>query len=183
MKVEVIGKNGFQPSQANRQYAEDKLSKINVLLKDQEELEARVVCKVYNDHHKVEITIPARNIILRAESSDQDVYGALDKAVDKLVAQIKKYKTRTKTKDNKEGIKEIFNNDQFDAKALEKEIIASQLVRSKSVELSPLTVEEAIEQMELLGHDFFIFQNKDKDNAVCVIYTREDGDYAVIETR
>lgn len=183
MKVEVIGKNGFVPSDANREYAANKLEKVSHFLKDDENLEARVVCKVYNDHHKVEITIPAKNIILRAEASDETVYSALDKSVDKLIAQIKKYKTRTKSKENKEGIKEIFVNDEFDAKALEKEIIASQLVRSKSVELSPLTVEEAIEQMELLGHDFFIFQNKDKDSAVCVIYTREDGDYAVLETK
>lgn len=183
MKVEVIGKNGFNPSQANRDYAQDKLSKVEQFLQDSDNLEARVVCKVYNDHHKVEITIPAKNLILRAEASDETVYSAIDKAVDKLVAQIRKFKTRTKTKDNKEGIKDIFTNAEFDAKALETEIIASQLVRSKSVELSPLTVEEAIEQMELLGHTFFIFQNKDRDNAVCVIYTREDGDYAVLETK
>lgn len=183
MKLEIIGKNGFTPSEANREYAAGKLEKVAHFLKNGADLEARVVCKVYNDHHKVEITIPANHIILRAEASDETVYSALDKAIDKLVAQIKKYKERTKAKDNKEGIKEIFVNDAFDAKALEKEIIASQLVRSKSVELAPLTVEEAVEQMELLGHDFFIFQNKDKDNTVCVIYTRDDGDYAVIETR
>ena len=183
MKVGVVGKNGFVPSQTNKEFAADKLKKIELYFQDQEELEARVVCKVYSEYHKVEVTIPAKNIILRAEATDQDVYSALDKALDKLVAQIKKYKTRVKTKDNKEGIKEVFNNEAFDAKALEKEIIASQLVRSKKVELTPLTVDEAIEQMELTGHDFYIFQNKDMNNAICVIYTREDGDYAVIETK
>lgn len=183
MKLEVIGKNGFNPSQSNKDYAADKLAKLENFFSNQEELEARVVCKVYPEYHKVEVTIPTKNVILRAEAHDQDVYSALDKALDKLVAQIKKYKTRAKSKENKEGIKEVFNNESFDAKALEKEIIASQLVRSKSVELTPMTVEEAISQMELLGHDFFIFMNSDKDNSICVIYTRDDGDYAVIETK
>ena len=160
MKIEVLGKNGFVPSQTNKDYAQEKLAKIEHYFQDQAELEARVVCKVYSEYHKVEVTIPAKNIVLRAEAQDQDVYSALDKALDKLVAQIVKYKTRTKSKENKEGIKEIFSNDAFDAKALEKEIIASQLVRSKKVELSPMTVDEAIEHMELTGHDFFIFQNK-----------------------
>lgn len=183
MKIEVLGKNGFVPSQTNKDYAQEKLAKIEHYFQDQAELEARVVCKVYSEYHKVEVTIPTKNIVLRAEAQDQDVYSALDKALDKLVAQIVKYKTRTKSKENKEGIKEIFSNDAFDAKALEKEIIASQLVRSKKVELSPMTVDEAIEHMELTGHDFFIFQNKDKNNEVCVVYTRDDGDYAVIETK
>lgn len=183
MKLEVIGKNGFVPSQANKDYAAEKLGKVERIFTNHEELEARVVCKVYPEYHKVEITIPTKHIILRAEAIDQDVYSALDKALDKLVAQVKKWNSKSKSKENKDGIKEIFNNDAFDAKALEKEIIASQLVRSKKVELSPMTVEQAIEQMELLGHDFFIFMNQDKDNIICVIYVRDDGDYAVIETR
>lgn len=183
MKLEVIGKNGFVPSQANKDYAQAKLQKIERIFKNHEELEARVVCKVYPEYHKVEVTIPTKHIILRAEAIDQDVYCALDEALDKLVAQLKKYNSKSKSKENKEGIKEIFNNEAFDAKALEKEIIASQLVRSKQVELTPMSVEEAIEQMELLGHDFFIFMNLEKENSICVIYTRDDGDYAVIETR
>lgn len=182
MKIEVVGKNGFVPSQTNKDYCADKLAKIQHYFQDQDELEARVVCKVYPEYHKVEVTIPAKNIILRAEAQDQDVYSALDKTIDKLVAQIQKYKTRTKSKENKEGIKEVFANDAFDAKALEKEIIASNLVRSKKVELTPMTSDEAIEHMELTGHDFFIFLNKDT-NQVCVVYTRDDGDYAIIETK
>ena len=118
MKIEVLGKNGFVPSQTNKDYAQDKLSKLEHYFQDQAELEARVVCKVYPEYHKVEVTIPTKNIILRAEAQDQDVYSALDKALDKLVSQIVKYKTRTKSKENKEGIKEIFSNDAFDAKKM-----------------------------------------------------------------
>lgn len=182
MKVEVVGKNGFQPSKANKEFAAKKLEKIENYFDGTTELEARVVCKVYREFHKVEITIPTKNLILRAEVSDTDLYAAIDKAIDKLTSQIRKYKTRVKTKMDKEGIKEVFAEDNLDVESLEKEILASQLVRNKEVELKPMNLDEAMAQMELLGHSFFIYLDKvtGKTN---VLYLREDGDYAVIETR
>ncbi len=179
MNVEVVGKNGFSPSVANKEFAEEKLSKLQNYF--QEELNARVVCKVYPKFHKVEVTIPTKNAILRAEVADEDLYAAIDKTVEKLIAQIRKYKTRTKEKSNKEGLGVSFSEN-LDIEALDKEMKAAQLVRNKQVDLTPMTLEEAMGQMELTGHDFFVYLDKETGR-VNVLYLREDGDYAVIETR
>ena len=173
MKVEIVGKNGFAPSEANKDYIEKKLTKLDGLVADSENLTARVVCKVYKQYHKVEVTIPAKNIILRAEVEQPDVYAAVDGAVDKLVNQVKKYNDRIKDKLGRKGIR---------TEAMSEEAVEPQkVVRGKNVDLEPMTREEAIDQMELLGHDFFIYLDKEtrKTN---VIYVRNDGDYAVIET-
>ena len=173
MKVEIVGKNGFAPSEANKEYIQKKLAKLDGLVADSDNLTARVVCKVYKQYHKVEVTIPAKNIILRAEVEQPDVYAAVDGAVDKLVNQVKKYNDRIKDKLGRKGIR---------TEAMSEEAVEPQkVVRGKNVDLEPMTREEAIDQMELLGHDFFIYLDKEtrKTN---VIYVRNDGDYAVIET-
>ncbi|MDE5715423.1 MAG: ribosome-associated translation inhibitor RaiA [Anaeroplasmataceae bacterium] len=172
MKVEVVGKNGFTPSDANKEYAVKKLTKLEGLIVDYENVSARVVCKVYKAFHKVEVTIPTKNIILRAEVEETDIYAAIDGAIDKLMKQVRRYNDRTKDKLGKKGIRSI----EMGASSKDERI-----VRDKNVDLEPMSREEAIDQMELLGHDFFIYLDKEtrKTN---VIYVRNDGDYAVIET-
>jgi putative sigma-54 modulation protein len=182
MKIDVVGKNGFVPSDANRDYVEKRLGKIENYFKDQNELEVRVVCKAYPEYKKVEVTIPTKNVTLRAEAQDETLYGAIDRSLDKLVGQVRKYKTRVKTKNDKLGLNEVFSDQMFDAKQLEKEVLASELVKNKEVTLEPLTVDEAMEQLELTGHDFFIYLDK-MTHKVNVIYIRDDGNYAVIETK
>lgn len=170
MKVEIVGKNGFTPSDANKDYASKKLLKLEGLLPDLDSVTARVVCKVYKTFHKVEVTIPTKNIILRAEVEEVDIYAAIDGAIDKLVRQVRRYNDRMKDKLGKKGIRSM------DPVSSEERI-----VRDKNVDLEPMTQDEAIDQMELLGHDFFIYLDKEtrKTN---VIYIRNDGNYAVIET-
>ncbi len=172
MKVEIVGKNGFTPSDANKEYALKKLNKLEGLLQDYEHISARVVCKVYKAFHKVEVTIPTKNIILRAEVQDVDVYAAIDGAIDKLMKQVRRYNDRMKDKLGKKGIRSV---EMGEAPRTER------VVRDKNVDLEPMSRDEAIDQMELLGHDFFIYLDKEtrKTN---VIYVRNDGDYAVIET-
>lgn len=172
MKVEIVGKNGFTPSDANKEYAIKKLGKLEGLLSDYDNITARVVCKVYKTFHKVEVTIPSKNIILRAEVNDADIYAAVDGAIDKLVKQVRRYNDKVKDKLGKQGIR---------AMSSEESTKDERIVRDKKVDLEPMTSEEAIDQMELLGHDFFIYLDKEtrKTN---VIYLREDGDYAIIET-
>lgn len=180
MKVEVVGKNGFNPSKSNEEFIEKKLSKLENYFT--EELNARVVCKVYPQFHKVEVTIPTKNLVLRAESAAEDLYSAVDGTIEKLISQIRKYKTRVKEKMDKEGIKEAFANPDLDLVALDKELKAAQLVRNKEIELKPMTLEEAMTQMELTGHDFFVYLDKESGRTN-VLYIRDDGDYAVIETK
>ena len=181
MKIEVIGKNGFTPSPANKEYAVKKLHKLEDFFGEDSNLKAVVVCKVYKTMHKVEVTIPTKNLIMRAECCEQDLYAAIDKAVDKLLQQVRKYKTRVKSKLDKEGIKSQIKDD-FDAENLQQEITADRLVRTKEVELEPLSLDEAISQMELLGHDFFIYLDK-TTHKTNILYLRKDGNYANIETK
>jgi putative sigma-54 modulation protein len=180
MKFDIVGKNGFVPSPAIKAYAEKRLGKVVSIFGPDVIHEVRVVCKVYKDHHKIEVTIPAKNTVLRAEVSDQDMYAAIDKANDKLVAQIRKHRDKLKNNLEKEGIKQAYSTE-FDAESLEKDILASQLVKNKQVELQPMTSEEAIARMELSGHDFYVYLDKDTKRTH-VVYRRHDGDYAVIET-
>lgn len=181
MKFEVLGKNGFIPTQAIRDYAEKRFAKVVSFFGPEVINEVRVVCKVYKDHHKIEVTIPARNTILRAEAQDADMYAAIDKANDKLVAQIRRHKDKLKTNLEREGIKQAYSQE-FDAESLEKEVLATQLVKNKKIELKPMTSEEAIAAMELLGHDFYVYLDQDTKRTN-VVYRRDDGDYAVIETQ
>lgn len=172
MKVEIVGKNGFTPSDANKEYAIKKLGKLEDILSDYATVSARVVCKVYKAYHKVEVTIPSKNIILRAEVMETDIYAALDGAIDKLVKQVRRYNDKTKDKLGKQGIRTM------DSAPSTKD---ERIVRDKHVDLEPMTSEEAIDQMEMLGHDFFIYLDK-ATRKTNVIYLRSDGDYAIIET-
>jgi putative sigma-54 modulation protein len=173
MRIEVVGKNGFTPSEANKEYAIKKLGKLENMIPDFDTVSARVVCKVYKSFHKVEVTIPSKSIILRAEVSDSDIYAAIDGAIDKLMSQVRRYNDKTRDKLGKKSIRTI-EEPEDDTKE-------SKFVRDKHVDLVPMTREEALDQMELLGHDFFIYLDKETKKTN-VIYLREDGDYAVIET-
>lgn len=178
MKVQVRGKNGFEVTDAIERYAVDKLSKIERYFR--EELDAFVVCKVYNDHHKVEVTIPTKYYTMRAEVGNPDMYGAIDLTIDKLESQIRKHKAKiTRSLQKKEGVKAIFN-DNLDIEALERELVHTP-VRTKQIELELMSDEEAITALEMLGHDFYIYKNEDTEQ-VNVVYLRNDGRYGIIET-
>jgi len=177
MKLDIRGKGGFVITDAIYNYLDKKLTKIDKVF--QQELEAYVVCKVYREGTKVEITIPIKFITMRAEVQDKDLYAAIDRAIDKLEAQIRKNKHKmNRSLQNKVGLKDAFHSDYLDIDVLERELISP--VKKKSIKLEMLSQEEAITQMELLGHDFFIFKNEDKKTSV--LYIREDGKYGLIET-
>jgi putative sigma-54 modulation protein len=176
MRLEVVGKSGFKITNSIRGYVERKLGKIERLFTD--ELDAIVICKVYRDGTKVEITIPIKFLTLRAETKDRDLYAAIDKSVDKLEAQLRKNKHKmNRSLQEREGLKNMFSDD-LDLAELEKELIDP--VKRKKISLEILSLEEAITQMDLLGHDFFIYKNE--DNETCILYLRDDGKYGLIET-
>ena len=181
MMVEVIGKNGFIPTEAIRLYAAKKLDKVISMFGEDAINRVRVVTKVYNDHHKVEVTIYAKGQMIRAEVEDTDMYAAIDKSIDKLMAQVRRHKDKVQSSIEKEGIKQAFSQE-FDAESLEKEIVAINLVKNKKIELHPMTPNVAIVEMELSSHDFYVFLDKDSGKTN-VVYRRQDGDYAVIETK
>ncbi len=178
MLVEVRGKNGFKVTDAIENYAKDKLQKVERYFRD--ELDAFVVCKTYRDHHRVEVTIPTKYYTMRAEVSEDDMYAAIDLAIDKLESQIRKNKTKiTRSLQKKDGVAEIFSED-IDLEALERELVRTP-VKKKSITLEQMSTDEAITAMEMLGHDFFIYRD-DMTEKTSVVYLRNDGKYAVIET-
>lgn len=178
MLVEVRGKNGFKVTEAIENYAKDKLEKVERYFRD--ELDAFVVCKTYRDHHRVEVTIPTKYYTMRAEVSEDDMYAAIDLAIDKLESQIRKNKTKiTRSLQKKDGVAEIFN-EEIDLEALERELVRTP-VKKKSITLERMSTDEAITAMEMLGHDFFIYKDETNEKTN-IVYLRNDGKYAVIET-
>jgi putative sigma-54 modulation protein len=179
MRVQVRGKNGFTVTSAIESYAVDKLAKIERYFR--EELDAFVVCKVYNDHHKVEVTIPTKFYTMRAEVGSPDMYAAIDLTIDKLESQIRKHKAKiTRSLQKRDGVKEIFQ-DELDISKLERELVHTP-VRSKQIELEELSNEEAITALEMLDHDFYIYRDEETKE-VHVVYLRNDGTYGIIETK
>ena len=178
MRVQVRGKNGFEVTNAIEAYAVKKLDKIERYFS--EELDAFVVCKIYKDHHKVEVTIPTKYYTMRAEVGNPDMYAAIDLTIDKLESQIRKHKSKiTRSLQKKEGTSNIFT-DALDIEALERELVHAP-VKSKQIILEEMTTEEAITALEMLGHDFYIYRNE-HSNHVNVVYLRNDGTYGNIET-
>ena len=162
-----------------KEYAEKKISKLERYFR--EDTTAFVTFSVEKDHLcTVEITIRGSGTLLRAqtEAPDGDMRGAIDAAVGYIERQILKNKTRLAKRLRSEGFPPPAPVDDFEV-AEEKEF---NIVRTKRFAVKPMSPEEAILQMNLLGHSFFVFRNTDDDNAICVVYTRNSGGYGIIET-
>ena len=157
-------------------YIEEKLGKLEKYLKNSEEIRANVIVKVKNHEQRVEITIPLKTYIVRAEETKDDFYAAVDKALDTLERQIRKNKTRMMSKQ----VKTSFD---FDINEIEQEIEKEEkkIVKRKTVEVKPMNEEEAILQMELLGHEFYMYKDSESGKSA-VVYKRKDGNYGVIES-
>lgn len=174
----IIHGDKLKVTQAMNEYIEEKLGKLDKYLKDTDSVRANVIVKVKNHEQKVEITIPLKSYILRTEESKEDFYAAVDKATDKLERQIRKNKTRIMSKKNKNeydfSLSEIELND-------ESEENNNKVIKRKKIDIKPMDEEEAILQMELLGHQFYVYKDS-ASNKMAVIYKRNDGNYGVIES-
>ncbi len=173
MKYNIRGKK-IEVTDAIRDYMASKIERLEKYLDDNDEVEAKAVVSTKGKEQKVEVTIWSGKYNIRAEESSDDLYAAMDLVIDKLERQFKKYKDKINDKRRKETIKEIDTEDIKDLE--EKEVI----VRRKEVYLKPIDEEEAIIQMELLDHTFFVYKDSNT-NKINVVYKRNDGDYGVIE--
>ena len=135
-----------------------------------------VLTKVNGKKQTIEVTIPTKHFTLRNEETNEDLYAAIDKIVDKLERQIRKNKEKINKKVNKTLIND-FEYDLVDELSEEEKV-----VKRKNVELKPIDEEEAIIQMEMLGHSFFVYKDV-STNEVCVLYKRKNGNYGIIETK
>lgn len=141
--------------------------------------------KFYNDQEsKVEVTIPMTDLALRAEVHNEDMYNAVDLAASKLERQIRKHKTKVNRKFREQGAKKhLFAGGNGTADVAvqdDEEIDETEIVRQKRFNLKPMDSEEAILQMNMLGHSFFVFTNAET-NLTNVVYRRNDGKYGLIE--
>lgn len=171
----IIRGDKIKITSAMSDYINEKLEKLEKYLEHSDTVRANVIVKVRNHEQKVEITIPLKSFILRSEETQEDFYAAVDKTIDKLERQIRKNKTKIMAKQSKTYYDFNFANVEIEEPKEEQKI-----VKRKTVEVKPMSAEEAILQMELIGHQFYLYKDCDTDQ-FAVVYKRKDGDYGVME--
>ena len=159
-----------------KDYITEKMERLNKYFESAKNIKASVIIRVKNNEQIIEVTVPTSKFTLRAEEKHADLYAAIDLVVDKLERQIRKNKTKLNDK-----YKNII---QFDLSVLDddEEVEESKIVKRKNIDTKPMDEEEAILQMELLNHDFFVFKNVDEE-CVSVMYKRRDGNYGIINVK
>ncbi len=176
MELTITGKN-MQISDRIREYVEKKASKLDRYLNniDEASLElTRSSAKSAEDRHIAQLTVRVRGSILRAEERAADVFTAFDAVLDKMYRQIVRYKTRRRARGRAQEDELMPPLEEYEEEA------PREIVRTKRFLVLPMDEEEAVEQMELLGHDFFLFLNTGTGE-LNIIYRRRDGDYGLIE--
>ncbi|OPJ63456.1 ribosome hibernation-promoting factor, HPF/YfiA family [Clostridium oryzae] len=172
MKITVSAKN-IELTEALRSASEKKIAKLEKYFNP--EVEAHVTLSVQKNRHIVEVTIPFNGIILRGEEDNDDMYSSLDLVVDKLERQIRKQKTRLQRRTHGDSLRFQFINEISD-----KESYEPKIVKTKKFAIKPMCVEEAVLQMDMLGHNFFVYEDSD-NGELNVVYKRKDGNYGLIE--
>ncbi|MBZ4665457.1 ribosome-associated translation inhibitor RaiA [Mahella sp.] len=175
MRIIISGKN-IPITDALRAMVAKKLGKFDRYF--DEDTEVRVVMSVEKNRHIVEVTIPLNGTILRAEDYSDDMYTSIEGVLEKLERQIRKHKTKLEKRIKEGAFK--YEEPIFDIEAEPEELEGYEVVRTKRFALKPMSIEEAITQMELLGHDFFVFNNAETEE-VNVVYRRRNGGYGLIE--
>ncbi len=175
MKVIITSKN-MNASDHLKETIESKLDRLGKYFSN--DIVANVTLSMEKGRQKIEATINAKGTIFRAEETTNDIYTGVDGVIEKLSSQMSRFKTKLqrKHKDHKEfqfaDLPEIAGE----------ELEEMRVVRRKQFDLKPMNVDEAIMQMELLEHTFFVFLNVESDT-VNVVYKRKDNDYGLLETR
>lgn len=173
MRVKVSGRN-LEVTDALKNSIVSKLERFGKYFKN--DIEAKATLSVQKNRQIVEITIPINGTLLRAEESTMDMYASIDNAIDKLYKQMEKHKTKLE--------KRYFGHDTIRFEHIpnipDSEMDESKIVKTKRFAIKPMDPEEAVLQMDLVGHNFFVFTNADTDE-VNVVYKRKDGHYGLIE--
>lgn len=182
MQVIFSGKH-IEMTPALREYAEGKLLKLTRFFGHVQE--AKVTESILRGQHIVEVTLRADGTLIRAEERSADMYSSIDLVIDKLERQLTRYKSRftTRTRESLEGHKPaeaVANRTEFLTTGEDENEDLPRIVRTKRFAVKPMDPEEAALEMELIGHDFYVFHNAE-NNQVGVIYRRRDGNYGLIE--
>lgn len=177
MRLQVKGKN-VEVSEAIRMYAEEKLGRLERQLADPTRVELELAVEKnpsIADSHVAEATVWTKGPVLRAKEASADMRASIDLLVDKLERQVKRYRQKRQRR-NRRGDGRL---PEANAPALDEEHPPS-IVKTKQFAVRPMTPEEAVLELELVGHDFFLFRNAESDG-INVVYRRRDGGYGLIE--
>lgn len=170
MKLNIKGRN-IEVTDALRNYIEKRLSKFNKFLNDLTEIIVTISTEKFT--HKIDVLLKVNGHLIQAEGKTEDLYSAVDQVVEKLEKQVLKYKEKVQNKYKKDAGK-------HPTSAQESLEAAKRIVKFKKFDLRPMIPEEAVDQMELLDKDFFIFLNSFTGD-VNIVYRRKDGNYGLIE--
>jgi len=180
MQLIIQGKN-IEVTDRLREYVEKKVGRLDRYMPDISE--ARVELSTESarsaEHRQVaQLTLRAKRKILRAEERTDDIFASIDAMVNKIHRQIARYKGKRRGRER--GVEELPLSDELYAEHEEEDELSRRIVRTKRFNMVPMDEAEAVEQMELLGHDFFVFYNVN-DDGVNVLYRRRDGNYGLIQ--
>ena len=177
MKLNIIGRK-IEVTDKMSDYLDKKLSKLDKFFRD--EPEARIVLGTIKEQEYVEATVYSGGMIYRAEVTDTDVFTATDRIIDVIERQIRRNKTRLEKKIKRDAVDDLkmISGKEYDEG---EEVSEFRVIKKKRFQLKPMSSEEAVLQMNLLGHSFFVFKNQDTDE-MNVVYRRKDGNYAIIES-
>jgi putative sigma-54 modulation protein len=174
MRLQVKGRN-VEVSEQIRNYAEEKLGKLERLVADPTRVELELTVESnpsIADDHVAEATIWTKGPVLRARESSPDMKASIDQLVDKLERQVKRYRDKRRGRRHESAAPQ--------PQPVESSEEVPMIVKTKQFPVKPMSPDEAVLQMELVGHDFFVFRNAESDE-VNVVYRRRDGRYGLIE--
>ena len=176
MQINVRG-DKVTVTPAIKKYIDEKLAKLDKYFENPDEIKTSVIIKVKNKEQSIEVTVPTSKFTLRAEEIHSDLYAAIDLVIDKLERQVRKNKTKISERYKNSALFEMVL-DNIEGEEEEE----FQIVKRKDIEMKPMVEEEAILQMNLINHDFFVFKNIDEE-CVSVLYKRKDGKYGIINVK
>lgn len=172
MKYVIVGKN-MEVTQSLKDAVTQKLDKLDKFFSP--DTEVHVTLQVNRDRHKIEVTIPVRDNIIRSEQVSNDMYVSIDLVEEVIERQLKKYKNKL-IKRHQEAA--AFKREYVERSYFDEEDI--RIVRKKQFDFKPMYPEDACVQMELLGHSFYVFINAENEQ-IAVVYKRKGGTYGMIE--
>ena len=164
-------------TKAIKEYIQEKLGRLDKYFDNPKNIECKVLVKVKNFDQTIEVTVPTSKFTLRAEERHQDLYAAIDLVVDKLEGQIRKNKDKLDKRYH--DVPKFEMHLDFDDDEEQNE---EKIVKRKDIDMKPMDEEEAILQIDLINHDFFVFKNVDED-CVSVLYRRKDGKLGIINVK
>ena len=179
MNVNLRMKDKLNLSAKEKGYIYERVESLADLFGDRHDVNASVLCSLNGNTYTVEVTIPTKHLVLRAETKCDSVFSAIDITVDKVERQFLRHKKRINTLIKKrEGVSNYYQEKAEESS----EQVVSNLVKTKQVPADKMSVDEAILQLEMLDHDFFLFINEENHKPT-LVYLRKDGNYGTIEIK